>query len=352
MKMIMEYRFKQIAAVLILVFGISILVSAQLPKGFEQHISEAPNDSTRLELTKQYIAQTDDLDELRVLQNFWLKLDNLNCISYFEGLQKKNSKDPKYYYLWARTNQGTKFRLKAGRKLVKEYPRFEPGYQMLLGYYQQELFTTADSNHPAAQPHLKDYKKDKKLFQTYLKRFPNSESAMYLAVQQMIWEKQITVANRLVAKALEKNMSWLTWQFYTDYYLRTNQLELLQVYLRRLIDDSEKAKQMTPQQKEATFEDAYINILMLGETYPLVLEFFETHPWMFSNVNFNREYLKACAQLGEMDKAFNLLDNELLRTTDWYDWLTEEESLSALRQDPRWETRLAMFKKISEDKKK
>lgn len=322
------------------------LAAGALPAGFEQHIRTAPDDSTRLVLTLDYVAQTNDVEELRILQNIWLEFDREGCTAHFAQLLRDNPQAPEFYYLWARTVEQEGFQLTAGRKLIKDHPASEYGYRMLLTYYLNGLFATPGPNHPDAQPYRKDYNKDKKHFKTYLNRFPNSEIALYMELQRLVWENDVSNANLMAARALRLDVSWLNWQFYTDFYLRTGQFELLQAYIRRMIDNTEVFKHVSPDEKERYFEEDYFMTLIVGRVYEEAVKFFETHPSLFGRSALRMEYLRACTLMGWVDKAFTLIDNELAVSSDWYDWLTSDEDLSALRYDPRWQLRIDRFRQI------
>ncbi|MFO7659749.1 MAG: hypothetical protein R6V77_02450 [Candidatus Cloacimonadaceae bacterium] len=330
----------RISLFLIGLMSVSLLLSTQLPDGFEQQIKDSADRSAALALVIQYAAQTDDLDDLRILQNHWLRLDRESCVKHFQVLADKHPKDPKYYYLHARAQDEPAISKTAGRKLVQEHPDFEQGYQMLLTYYLQNLFVTPDPQHPAAQPLMKDYKADKKYFKQYMDRFADNENALYMEMQRLIWEQDTKNANLLAAKALRLNADWLSWQFYTDFYLRTGQFDLLEAYIRSMIDTAAAYKTATPQEKENYFEEDYFLTLIIGKAYAEAISWFEQHPRLFGNSVLRKEFLKANVLLGNMDKAFILLDNELALGSDWSDWIQDEAALSALRNDPRWQSRI------------
>lgn len=320
--------------------SVSILLSTQLPANFEQQIKDSADKSAALALVIQYADQTDDLNDLRTLQNHWLRLDRESCLKHFKALTEKHPKDPRYYYLHARAQDEPSVFKTAGRNLVQEHPDFEQGYQMLLSYYLNKLFVTPGPKHPSAQPFMKDYTADKKYFRQYMEKFPDNTNALYQEMQRLIWEQDVKNANLLAAKALRLDADWLSWQFYTDFYLRTAQFDLLKAYIRRMIDTADAYKTATPQEKENYFEEDYFLTLMIGKAYEEAVDWFEQHPQLFGSSVLRKEFLKANVLLGNMDKAFILLDNELAVGSDWSDWLQEEEALTDLRNDPRWQSRI------------
>lgn len=329
---------------LVLILSLGLVSASQLTGTIEKTLQEAQDAESALNLIHQYAAQTSDLEDLRLLQNYWLQLAPDDCQAYFLKLKNDNPNDKNYLYLWARSVNDNQIMLKTGRYLIKKYPDYEYGYRLLLSVYQNNLFTTPDQDHPTAQPLLQDYKKDRKYFQQYLKKFPNNENALYLNISMLVWEKQVAAANKMLAKAVESKAPWLTWQFYTDYYLRTNQLLMLQTYIRRMVDTSAVTKFLSPDEKEDRVEQIYLSTLFAGENYKEFLSFVKTHPSNLQNREIQKMYLVSCLHQGNLDQAFAFLDEVLTRPNDMYQWILTDDEFTALRSDPRWEAKNPIYK--------
>jgi len=329
----------------IALLAVQFMSASILTPNIEKAIQAAGNETDALKVIHEYISQTDDIEDLRLLQNYWLKLNPEECKIFFTTLKEKTPKDMKYIYLWARSTEDISIQIKTGRSLVKSHPDFEYGYKLLLTTYQKELFSTPDARHPSAQTLLKDFKRDKKYFDSYLLRFPKSENAIYLSLSMLVWENKVSAANRLLAKAVDSEASWLTWQFYTDYYLRTNQLLMLQTYLRRMVDTSKAAKNLTPAEKEAKFEETYLGTLLMGESYPAFLDYVNTHPSVLENLQVQKMLLMVYVYQGDNDHAFEQLDILLAKPNDYYGWLVTDNELAPLRADPRWNPKMEEFKR-------
>lgn len=337
---------KQYYILIIALLFINLAFSSILTPNIEKTIQAAKDETEALQIIHDYVSQTDDLEDLRLIQNYWLTLDKEECQLFFKTLKEKHPKDIRYIYLWARSTEDSKIQLKNGRMLVKDHPNFEYGYRLLLSNYQKYLFSTPDSKHPSAQIWMKDFNRDKKYFEQYLQRFKNNESAIYLNLNMLVWEKKVSAANRLLAKALDSNASWLNWQFYTDYYLRTNQFLMLQTYIRRMVDTSETTKQLSPREKETQFELTYLNTLLIGESYQAFLDYINEHPTTKDMREVQRMLLLVYTYQGNFDSAFNELDVLLNMPNDYYSWLVSDKGLTPLRNDPRWEPKMAEFKRF------
>ncbi len=324
----------------------NLIFASILTPNIEKTIQNAKNETEALKLINDYISQTDDIEDLRIIQNYWLKLAPEESKLFFKTLKEKNPKDIRYKYLWARSTEDSKIQTKTGRMLVSKYPNFEYGYRLLLTTYQKQLFSTPGPKHPTAQSWMKDFKKDKKYFEQYLEHFSNNETALYLMLNMLVWEKKVSDANKLLAKAVNSEATWLNWQFYTDYYMRTNQLLMLQTYIRRMVDTSDATKNLSPSEKEARFELTYLGILQMGEAYPAFQSYIKEHPAAMDNSQIRQMLLIVYTKQGDINHAYELLDIMLTAPNDYYSWLVTESDLSPLRDDPRWQAKMSEFKRF------
>jgi thiol-disulfide isomerase/thioredoxin len=338
--------YKRISLLMIALLSLALAFASDLTKTMESTLQEAKDEATALALVRQYASQTADLEDLRLLQNYWLKLAPEECQAYFLKLKNDYPGEKNYVYLWARTQDDNQIMLKTGRYLVKKYPKYEYGYRMLLSVYQKELFTTPGNDHPTAQDLLPDFKKDKKYFQQYLKKFPGNDNAIYLNLSLLVWEKQVDAANKLLVKALDTKASWLNWQFYTDYYLRTNQLLMLETYIRRMVDTSQATQTLTASEKEAKTEQFYLGTLFAGQAYTEFLAYVKEHPQNLADQDVQKMFLVTCLDLGDTDKAFAFLDGVLTQPNDLYQWILTDDDFTSLRSDPRWQAKNAGYKQV------
>lgn len=332
--------FKKYICVAVLIMSLSLIMASALSQTIEKAIQSAEDEASALELVKKYVVQTDDIEDLRLLQNYWLMLDKNECIKHFTTLKERNPKSEKYIYLWARTLDDINLQKQSGRNLIKKFPAFDYGYRLLLTHYQKELFITPSADHPSAQSILKEYKKDRKYFDLYLKRFPQSENAIYLALGALVWEKKVEEANRLLAKALSIEASWLNWQFYTDYYLKTNQLLMLETYIRHLVDTSDYTKNMSAVEKDYQVDFIYLSTLLSGESYQAIFDYVKAHPMALADPRIQKVFLIACANFGDFDLAFLMLDKMGSQSGALYQWLLTDESIAPLRKDSRWQAKI------------
>jgi thiol-disulfide isomerase/thioredoxin len=321
-------------------------MASQLAKNMEAQIKAAADDAAALQLVRQFVSQTDDIEDLRMLQNHWLSLSPEEGREYFAGLLAKHPSDPKYIYLKARASEDIKEQMQAGRLLVKKYPGFEYGYRLLLAYYPKNLFIYRDGTVPEAQPYLKDFNKDKKYFAQYLKKFPANENALYLNISLLVWERKVKEANAMLAVAVDKNASWLSWQFYTEFYFKTGQYQMLETYIRRLVDTSDATKGMSDAEKEQQVAAAYLGTLFDGQDYKEMFAYVKSHPAALQEVHTQRIYLLASVYTGELERAFNFLSLLSTQSGDLFNWLTSEADLEPLRKDARWDKLMEQFSNL------
>ncbi len=337
---------KKILSLLILALAAAWAVASTLTDNLETELNAASSDSTALAIIHKYAAQASDLEDLRTLQNYWMQLDPEGCRQHFADLKKSHPQDKNYIYLWARFLDDPKLQAKTARSLIKKHPGFEYGYRLLLGNYAVQLFAAPQKDQSGSGRLAKNYKKDKKIFSRYVEKFPASENALYLKVQQLVWEKQVQEANKMVARAVELDASWLSWQFYTDFYLKTGQLDLLAAYFRRLVDTSAETASLSADEKEGLAETYYLHTLLMGEVYQPFFDYFTNNPSALQRADNQKLFLSACAERGETDRAYELIDRVLSLPNNLYKWCLDSEDMAWLLEDPRWTSRQEFYQQV------
>lgn len=337
---------KRYLLIVALTLAITLAMASALSKTIEKAIQSAPDDSTALQIIKDYAVKTDDIEDLRILQNYWLQLDEAGCVVYFANLKAKHPNSDNYIYLWARTLDNTKEMMRQARKLVQKSPDFEYGYKLLLAPYQKELFSIELKSELKKEDFYKEFKKDRKYFDKYLKKFPTSTDALYLRIQLYVWEKEVEKANKLLAKALTVNAAFLNWQFYTDFYLRTGQLQLMQAYIRRLIAESKQAEGMSPAEQENQFLVTYLGTLFETDHHKDFLEYTMVHPGALEDSNVLQMSLLIHAKDADFASAYAVLDKMMDRPNEFFSWLSTEQELQPLREDPRWAAKMKQMKQL------
>jgi thiol-disulfide isomerase/thioredoxin len=335
---------KKIILINMLFLCLALLLASPLTQSMEDGIRSSQSEAEALELIRTYAAGTEDMEDLRMLQNYWLLLAPEECLAHFTALKKQHPKSAQYIYLWARATEDPKVQMKTGRQLIKKHPAFEYGYRLLLTHYQKNLFIHPGPDHAAAQPLMKDFKKDRKFFAQYLKKLPDSESAYYLNIALLVWEKKVPEANRLLAQAVDKNMSWLNWQFYLDYYFRTDQILMLETYIRRAVYTSKLTQHMSDAEKEFQTTITYLSVLFEGGAYNLLFDYVKVNPASLQDEYVQKLYLLASVSAGEPDRAFDFLGLLSSQPNNLYGWMMSEEDLEPLRQDIRWQKYIGQFK--------
>jgi len=339
------YMYKSLLLTVLLALGLTALMASSVSRDLDKALQKADSDSSALVILKQFVPLAIDMDDHRNLQKYWRYLDSADCARYYTEQKKANPKNPMFIYLWARLLENSGDIRAVGRDLIKKHPDFEYGYRLLLSEYQQDLFVCEKPYSKEEEALFKQFKKDDKYYKQYQKKFPKSEWMLYIMLQRYVWEKRLEDANLTLSKAEEQNASWLGWQFYTDYYLSTHQLVLLQAYIRRMIDNSKQAKGMTGDEKEHQFWLMYLSTLVMAEAYDDYRDYVTAHPEVFSEPQVLRLDLLVYIATGDTDNAFGVMDKMIEQPNEFFNWLTTQEQVAPLRKDPRWDAKIAEFKR-------
>ena len=90
--------------ILLLLALASLLTATPLKDEFETRIRATETSATGLPIILEYSVKMTDLDDLRVLQNYWMQADPEGCRSHFAKLHEEDPQSPINHYLWLRNS--------------------------------------------------------------------------------------------------------------------------------------------------------------------------------------------------------------------------------------------------------
>ncbi|NLN84812.1 MAG: TlpA family protein disulfide reductase [Candidatus Cloacimonetes bacterium] len=83
-----------------------------------------------------------NLDELRLLQNYWLQIQPQSCRDWFEAKHQAQPQNPELEYLWLRSLADLGQQISKARHLIRKQPKFYWGYRLFANTYSQILLDT------------------------------------------------------------------------------------------------------------------------------------------------------------------------------------------------------------------
>ena len=159
---------KRTAFILLLLACLGAWAATPLSQEFEQRVRATQSAEEGLVVINEYAQKMTELEDLRVLQNYWMRADKGASQQHFADLHDRQPDSPVYYYLWLRGSESQLQQLRGGRQLTSRFPDFYWGYRLFSSTYSQALL---DKDAPAdLQQDVRDnLDKDLKLLKKGLK---------------------------------------------------------------------------------------------------------------------------------------------------------------------------------------
>ncbi len=169
-------RIKGLLIAAMLILGLGQLLAAPM-QDFMQRFQDAQSNPEKTALIREYLPKAADIDELRLLQSYWLNLQPDSCRAYFKDLHAKTPKSPENHYLYLRADKQAAT-VAEQVKLCKKHPKFYWGYRFLVANLLSDTLLTA------IDPKVLKLEKTRiKYLDKGLKRFPADS---YLQVAEMV----------------------------------------------------------------------------------------------------------------------------------------------------------------------
>ncbi len=94
------YRYVLILMAMIAMAG--TLFATVVGDEFFERINTTESEVEALGVIKDFLPRISDLEDYRMVQNVWLKLDAKACHDFFQKLFADNPQSAMHHYLWAR----------------------------------------------------------------------------------------------------------------------------------------------------------------------------------------------------------------------------------------------------------
>ncbi len=316
----------------------------ELGREFETRIQSAPTAEAALPVIAEYLEKMADLDDFRVLQNYWMRADREACRAHFLRLHQQQAQDPMYHYLWLRTLDDSLQQLRGAREVINGSPQFYWGYRLFSTAYAQ-LLTDADAP-AAAQTDIRQHlNSDNALLRQGLGYYPRDEY-LHLALfhyhnsQAQIDEAESQLLGLLDPLAIEANYGQIR-----DFVLDTGRTRAFEVLYPRMLSGAIERGDVDSADSLDIYQYSYLHLLSELREWDRMWAYFEA--WPALKVMDKTLPLRIEMQLGRQDlqTALNLLEGGLAAEILSFPEVEANPLYEPLRALPRWTEVMSLARK-------
>lgn len=326
-----------------MLLGLAVLAGALTVVGTEFEgkirLTQSPEEATPL--ITEYLDKMTDLEDFRVLQNYWMEIDQQACLDHFTARHLANPGDSESHYLMLRVMTDTHAQYLASRQLVTNSPGFYWGYRIFSTSYSQllvgpdtapeiraELTANRDSDldlllHGAQHFPLDEYV-NLALFHNYNDRGDfNSAESHLLRLQD--------------PRAIETN-----YELVLDFARNTKRVLAFEVLFPRMITSAIASKEIDSADSLAIYQYNYLDLLETIGDWDKMHAYFEANPELKMMDETLATRIDMHIGRGEYEIGLNLLEGALATETVTYPEAAANPNYEDLKTLPRYSEVMAL----------
>ncbi|HNX37886.1 MAG TPA: TlpA disulfide reductase family protein [Candidatus Cloacimonadota bacterium] len=334
---------KYMIALSVVLLLVSTLCATAMADEFNSKLETAKSADDAMTIVQEYLPKMTDVNDLRTLQNVWMRIDKQACTAHFLAMHSQQPDSPVYHYLWVRTSEDDEMQIAEARKMITAHPEFYWGYRVLYAAYLGTLFDAKASTE--VKERVAAYlPTDRILMHDGLKRFPGDEYALIALFNLYSYEKNYPLAEQYILgvsdpSALNANMDSIM-----SFVETSGRMTAFERLVPLMISAGISSGEINAADSTDVY-DSYYNY-MLGKTknWDAVKQFFASHPQYMGNPKYNGTLLDMYIATQRYDEALNFISNALEKGEIDYGDLNDTEGWEALHELPRWKRMLAKAK--------
>jgi thiol-disulfide isomerase/thioredoxin len=309
-------------------------------KSFNTQYQALSDDAALVNLCKEFLTKTDDIDVARDVENSFRDLDGDAALAFVREMSQKDPKSIKFKYLYGRLTTDKLEQLKIGRELIAMDPKFTYGYRLVVATYSEYLFK-GSKDATEAEALKAELPKDTAVITALINLEPNKDYPLQFRYNYQMYQKDLPAALETLNKAHAANMSWPTGFDFANHYA-----------LMGRFDDAKKAvvDEVTARvekggwpadQKDQIIAEYYNGALSTAKAYKPQIDFILSGAPKDSGAFYNLACLYALS--GDKDNAFTYLTKAAETGWERAEWTKSDEDLVTLHSDPRWNSVMATY---------
>lgn len=317
-------------------FLASAIQATPLKDEFESRMMNAASEEEALGHIQSYVQRMDDVDDLRFLQNHWMRLDKPACRDYFAAKHGEMPQSPTYHYLWLRTLDDDTRQLHGGREIISQAADFYWGYRLFSATYAQIL------TNPDAPPELKsdvedNLQSDFYLLQQGLEHFPN-DAYLHLALfHYHTSQKDFEKAESHLFQLQDAAAITANFQHVMEFIAASKRSRVFEHLFPKVVSQMIQQGDIEPRDSLSYYQGYYLEALAQAADWEKMQDYFEANPQLKTKDRTINARIMLHMGLDEMETALNLLEGALAQNIIKYPDMVDDPTYDPLREMPRWE---------------
>jgi len=326
---------KGLLFVLMLIIA-SLCMGTAIGDDFNAKIRNLSDEAEVVALVKEYLAKTNDIDDLRNIQSVWLDIDQEACRAHFEALYRQNPKNDNYHYLWARALRDVAQTLSESRKLIKRSPKYYWGYRLLNATYNITLFNNKETSSPEYIYLQGELKKDRKLILESVKRFPEDSLKMQTLYYLYRYEDNLVEAKKLLLNLNQATITAFSPENLLEYSHKSKDTSVFATVFPLMLQIYSERGRIKSEDIENIYANSYLDLLFGLEDWAGFEAFFKANPQQADNRDNYEILISYHIKRGDHDRALDLIATLLREDRTDFRKLERNKDYNVFSTNPKW----------------
>ncbi|MCB2211278.1 TlpA family protein disulfide reductase [bacterium] len=308
---------------------------------FQAQWQEADGKEAKIELTRQALAQIEDLDLIRKIQDKWVDYDRASAMEYFtERLAGEESATN--LYLMGRLQTTPVAKIEYARRAITADPMFIYGYRLLAVPYMNNLFDAEEGDEHYAEL-AASFPIDYPLLKAATEKLPDDGDAWQFLYEAQVYQKDYAAQLETLKRGKEMDARWAGTQGFVNAYVGMGDFELAQEQAAVLVDERIANGRLEPEYRDDMIFYRYSNALDATNSLDEAVRYFSSLEGELAATA--RVYLAATwVRKGSEKKAWKALNEAIELGYDTPGELHGVEELEPLHGTKKWEKALKAVK--------
>lgn len=320
------------------------LNASGLAQEFESRVQAVETAEDAIPVIQQYLDKMSDIDDWRVLQNYWMRADKDACQAFFVEKHSQNPESPDFTYLWLRNLDDSLQQLRGGRGLIAQAPEFYWGYRIFSATYAQALINpeAAAELKTDIQDHLDS---DQALLKQGLKRFPRDDYLKIALFHYYFAQNDYAKAEDYLVRMEDPSAIETNFENILDFIVKSKRVKAFEVLFPKMLAGNIAKGNIASKDSLGFYQSYYLQILSQAEQWEKMQKYFKDNPDLTKQDETLSFRIDMYLGLKDYRTALNLLEGALAKEVLKFPDVEKDPAYEPLHKQPRWDEVIAVARK-------
>lgn len=320
------------------------LAASPLAEELENALKAAPSFEQAMLVITDYRERISKLEDLRVLQNYWMRVDPASCQDWFLGRYRLHPDNPEYEYLWLRGQTDSAAQLLGGRSLIGRAPDFYWGYRLFSNTYSQIL------QDPAALDSLRadiiaQLESDRTLLLNGLRKWPRDDYLRLALFHHYASQGETDLAETQLLNLYDPAAIEANFRHVFEFIETSGRIRPFEVLFPKVVSRVIERGELASADSLKYYQLYYLEALKKTRGWAKMRDYFKLYPQLETSDETLATRILMHLGLDDPETALNLLEGALAAGVIPYPEASANEDYAPLKELPRYAEVMDLAKK-------